>query len=79
MFEALKRCDWAAWRGMSAAAVEDSGQQEILNWSCLAGAMSELGRQAEGNRLPRHLDLQFDQGVPDRAAGPGRGLINAEP
>jgi hypothetical protein len=45
MFEALKRADWAAWRGMSAAAVEDSGQQEILNWSCLAGAMSELGRQ----------------------------------
>jgi hypothetical protein len=28
---------------MSAAAVEDSGQQEILNWSCLAGAMSALG------------------------------------
>jgi hypothetical protein len=45
MFEALKRADWAAWRDLPAAAVEDSGQQEILNWSCLAGAMSELGRQ----------------------------------
>ena len=27
-------------------AVEDSGQQEILNWLCLAGAMSELEPQA---------------------------------
>ncbi|SJZ89680.1 Catalytic LigB subunit of aromatic ring-opening dioxygenase [Enhydrobacter aerosaccus] len=44
MFEALKRADWAAWRNLPAEAVEDSGQQEILNWSCLAGAMSELGR-----------------------------------
>ena len=44
MFDALERCDWAAWRGLEAAAVEDSGQQEILNWSCLAGAMSALGR-----------------------------------
>jgi len=44
MFEALQRCDWEAWRGLSAASVEDSGQQEILNWSCLAGAMSALQR-----------------------------------
>ncbi len=43
MFAALERCDWEAWRNLSPDAVEDSGQQEILNWSCLAGAMSELG------------------------------------
>jgi hypothetical protein len=47
MFDALGRCDWEAWRGLSAAAVEDSGQQEILNWSCLAGAMSALGRKPQ--------------------------------
>jgi len=47
MFDALKRGDWAAWRGMSVDAIEDSGQQEILNWSCLAGAMSELGLQPQ--------------------------------
>ena len=29
------------------AAVEDSGQQEILNWMCLAGAMSELKRKPQ--------------------------------
>jgi hypothetical protein len=44
MFEALQRCDWEAWRSLPATSVEDSGQQEILNWSCLAGAMSALGR-----------------------------------
>ena len=44
MFDALKRCDWDTWRGLSTDAVEDSGQQEILNWSCLTGALSALGR-----------------------------------
>ncbi|HSI01083.1 MAG TPA: hypothetical protein VLA02_10810 [Reyranella sp.] len=47
MYEALKGCDWAAWRGLTGAAVEDSGQQEILNWSCLAGAMSALERKPQ--------------------------------
>ena len=47
MYEALKNCDWAAWRALTGAAVEDSGQQEILNWSCLAGAMSALGRKPQ--------------------------------
>jgi Catalytic LigB subunit of aromatic ring-opening dioxygenase len=47
MYEALRDCDWQAWRGYSGAAVEDSGQQEILNWVCLAGAMSELKRKPE--------------------------------
>ena len=35
-----------AWRQYPALAVEDSGQQEILNWMCLVGAMSAL----DGNR-----------------------------
>jgi hypothetical protein len=26
--------------------MEDSGQQEVLNWMCLAGAMAELDRHA---------------------------------
>jgi hypothetical protein len=44
MYEALRNCDWQTWRNYTGAAVEDSGQQEILNWACLAGAMSELKR-----------------------------------
>ncbi|MBX3498717.1 MAG: extradiol ring-cleavage dioxygenase [Alphaproteobacteria bacterium] len=44
MYEALRDADWATWRNYTGAQVEDSGQQEILNWSCLAGALSELKR-----------------------------------
>lgn len=44
MYEALRNADWPTWRNYSSAQVEDSGQQEILNWSCLAGALSELKR-----------------------------------
>ena len=27
--------------------MEESGQQELLNWFCLAGAMAELGRKPD--------------------------------
>ena len=45
MYAALCAGDWRTWRDCSGAAIEDSGQQEILNWMCLAGAMHELGRK----------------------------------
>ena len=45
LYDALKTGDWQAWRDYPAKAVEDSGQQEILNWMCLAGALNELGRK----------------------------------
>ena len=45
LFESLRAGRYDAWRNYSAAAVEESGQQEILNWMCLAGALSELGRK----------------------------------
>ncbi|PYR67033.1 MAG: extradiol ring-cleavage dioxygenase [Acidobacteria bacterium] len=32
------------WRNMPLSAIENSGQQEMLNWFCLAGAMAELDR-----------------------------------
>jgi hypothetical protein len=44
MYEALRVGDYGVWRNTSAAAVEDSGQQELLNWMCLAGALKALGR-----------------------------------
>ena len=43
-FEALQKGDWAFWRNTTLEQVEDSGHHELLNWFCLAGAMSELGR-----------------------------------
>ncbi len=47
LYEALRDGDYETWRKTPLAAMEDSGQQEVLNWMCLAGAMDELGRQPD--------------------------------
>ena len=46
-FEELKVGNYNAWSKLSTPQIEDAGQQEMLNWMCLAGAMSELGRKPE--------------------------------
>ena len=46
LYEALRSGKYSYWRETPLSAVEDSGQQEMLNWFCLAGTMSELKRQA---------------------------------
>ncbi len=51
LFEALREGNFAAWRDYSASSVEASGQQEILNWMCLAGALAEL------KRTPAEMEL----------------------
>jgi hypothetical protein len=43
-YDALKRGDWDFWKSTRLQGVEDSGQHELLNWFCLAGAMHALGR-----------------------------------
>lgn len=43
LYEKLAAGDYEAWRKTPLAAMEESGQQEMLNWMCLAGAMAELG------------------------------------
>jgi hypothetical protein len=45
LYSALCAGDYAAWRSWTLADVEASGQQEMLNWFCLVGAMAELGRR----------------------------------
>jgi hypothetical protein len=45
MYDALRTGDYQTWRNYPAKAVEDSGQQELLNWMCLAGALDALGRK----------------------------------
>ena len=45
LYNALQAGDYAAWRERPLSAIEDSGQQEILNWMCLMGGMKELGRR----------------------------------
>ncbi len=36
-----------AWRELSGAQLEDAGEQELLNWVTLAGAMSQAGKKPE--------------------------------
>ncbi len=47
LFESLRRGDYESWRRVSLAALEDAGQQEVLNWHCLVGAMEALGREPD--------------------------------
>jgi Catalytic LigB subunit of aromatic ring-opening dioxygenase len=44
LYAALQRGDYETWRQHPLAAVEASGQHELLSWFCLAGAMAELER-----------------------------------
>jgi hypothetical protein len=43
LYQAMVDGDLASWRDVPLSSVEASGQQELLNWFCLAGAMHELG------------------------------------
>ena len=42
----LRSGDLAKWKDVKLSKLEESGEQEVLNWFCLVGAMSELGREA---------------------------------
>jgi hypothetical protein len=42
LYDALLSGDVDVWRSVSVDQIESAGQQEMLNWFCLAGAMSEL-------------------------------------
>lgn len=47
LYDALRVGDYDTWRERPLAAIEDSGQQEMLNWYMLAGAMEALGRKPD--------------------------------
>jgi len=44
--EELRGGHFSRWRELSWQQLEDAGQQELLNWVTVAGAMAELGRPA---------------------------------
>ena len=46
-FAEMKDGDYQAWARISTAQIEDAGQQELLNWACLVGAVDELGYKAD--------------------------------
>jgi hypothetical protein len=45
--EELESGRFAGWGQLDLRQIEESGQHEVLNWVCLAGAMAELGYRAE--------------------------------
>jgi len=47
MLEHLRAGNYGAWRDTPLAQMEAAGQQEVLNWTCLAGAMAELNYKAD--------------------------------
>jgi len=46
-YEALRVGDYETWRKAPLEAIETSGQQEMLNWFMLVGAMEALGRKPD--------------------------------
>ena len=46
-YNELAAGDYQAWKNLTIEQIEDSGQQELLNWICLAGALDELGLKPE--------------------------------
>jgi hypothetical protein len=37
----------AEWKNITVREIEDAGQQELMTWICVAGAMHELRQQGE--------------------------------
>ena len=46
-YEDLKTGRFTRWGELTRDEIDDAGQSEILNWICLAGAMTELGRSID--------------------------------
>lgn len=47
LYELLKNGEYDKFKATTTAEIMDSGQQELLNWFCLAGAADELGLELE--------------------------------
>lgn len=47
VYEQLAASDFDGLRKRTLDEIENAGQQEVLNWFCLAGAMEELGRKPD--------------------------------
>jgi hypothetical protein len=43
----LKSGEFSTWGSITQEEIDETGQHEVLNWICLAGAMTELGLRAE--------------------------------
>jgi hypothetical protein len=51
LLAALERGDYESWRTRTTTELEDHGQQELLNWHLMLGAMAELERRPDEIRF----------------------------
>lgn len=51
LYESLRNGDYEAWRSTTTDALLESGQQELLNWFCMTGAVAELGLELTWSEL----------------------------
>lgn len=72
LYDALLASDWGRWADTTSAQIEESGQQELLNWFPLAGAMKALGRDVTWSSFVRtwifNSNKVFTVFAPDGAA-----------
>jgi hypothetical protein len=47
LYDSMVANDFEAWRTTTLAAIEDAGEQEMLNWFALMGAMETLGAELD--------------------------------
>ena len=71
--EELKSGHHAKWRELSAEALQDAGQHELLNWITLAGAMTELGKKAEV--IYTYTDAELQSTLKQIEADGGRAIF----
>jgi hypothetical protein len=53
--------DYDVWRQRTLSQIENSGQQEMLNWFCLVGAMAELGMRTHDAVLIESYIMNSDK------------------
>ena len=51
LYDLFAAGDYAKWKATTTAEIVDSGQHEMLNWFCLAGAVDQLGLDLEWSEL----------------------------
>ena len=51
LYAALEQGDYASWQDVTLGELEDAGQQEVLTWFALVGAMAELGHSPSWTTL----------------------------
>jgi hypothetical protein len=76
-FQELASGDLRCWRDLDPEQIRDSGQHEILNWVCLAGAME--GRQCEVLAHAETYIFNSTKSVVVFPAEAGQAMSKAEP